>query len=101
GVGDAGVVKIERELVIHLDALLDLLHVLDLDAQARLLGAMGHPHLLGLLGAELLEFGDDVFGGHLLSPSSCETTARSPSQSPNQRRNFSRKHSSRFNLGAK
>jgi hypothetical protein len=29
-----------------------------------------HPSLLGLSGAELLEFGDDVFGGHVLSPSS-------------------------------
>ena len=70
-VGDAGVVEIQSELVVHLDAFLDLLHVLDLDAEARLLGAVVHPGFLGLCVAELLEFGDDVFGGHLLSPSSC------------------------------
>jgi hypothetical protein len=60
-----------RASAVHLDALLDLLHVLDLDAEARLLGAVGHPHLLGLLGGEFLEFGDDFFGDHLFPSSSC------------------------------
>lgn len=70
-VGDTSVVEIQSELVVHLDAFLDLLHVLDLDAEARLLGAVGHPGFLGLCVAELLQLGDDVFGGHLLSPSNC------------------------------
>src|SRR6185369_249942 len=50
---------------VHLDAFLDLLHILDLDAEARLLGAMVHPGFLGLCVAELLELGDDFFGDHL------------------------------------
>jgi hypothetical protein len=68
-IGDTAIVKIERELIVRFDALLNLLHVLDLDAQARLLRAVLQPHLPGLLSAELLELGDDFFGGHLLSPS--------------------------------
>lgn len=68
-VGDAGVVEIQRELIVRLDALLDLLHVLDFDTEARLLRAVVHPNLFGLSGAELLEFGNDFFGSHLLSSS--------------------------------
>src|SRR5258705_3653763 len=64
-------VEIQSEVVVHLDAFLDLLHVLDFDAEARLLGAVCHPGFLGLCVAELLDLGDDVFGGHLLSPSNC------------------------------
>jgi hypothetical protein len=33
--------------------------------------AVGHSGVLGLLVTELLEFGNDVFGCHLLSPSIC------------------------------
>ena len=49
-----------------------LFHVLDLDAETRLLSAVGHPGFLGLCGAEFLELGNDIFGGHLLFPSSCK-----------------------------
>jgi hypothetical protein len=64
-VGDAGVVEIQSELVVRLDAFLDFLHVPDLDAEARFLGAVGHPGFLGLCVGELLELRDDLVGGHL------------------------------------
>src|SRR5688500_18185684 len=60
----AGVVEIERELVILPDALSDFLQVRDLDAEERLFYAVVEHHFSVTLASERLQLGEDFFCGH-------------------------------------
>jgi hypothetical protein len=64
GVVDPGVAQIERELIICLDAFLDLLQVPDLHAEDRFPCAMVPQHFPDAFRAEPFEFFDNLTCGH-------------------------------------
>ncbi len=61
-----GVVKIERKLVVLLDALLDLLQLRDLNAKERLLHAVVGHHPFVAVAAQRLQLCQNFFCGHYI-----------------------------------
>jgi hypothetical protein len=62
--GNAGLVKLQRQCVVLLDAFLNLLDILDADPEERLARPVVDQHLLDGRLTQGLEFIDDFLGGH-------------------------------------